>query len=119
MATIPHTFDELPRTGEYINKIQVVRWTGLANGDVGQALDLSAYPDRSVQVVGTFGAGGSVTIQGSNNGDDFASLADPQGNALAITTAKIEAILEAVRYIRPIVTGDVTTSLAVILFSRK
>jgi len=47
-------------------------------------------------------------------------LTDPQGNALDITAAKIEAISENVRLIRPRVTaGDVTTSLAVTILFRK
>ena len=41
-------------------------------------------------------------------------LTDPQGNDLDITTGKIEAITELVRYIRPrIVGGDGTTSLTI------
>jgi hypothetical protein len=74
------------------------------------------YSDRCFQVTGTFGTGGSCTIQGSNDGTNWASLADPQGNALTFTSQKIEQALELPRYVRPNVTaGDGTTNLTVTL----
>ena len=49
----------------------------------------------------------------------WATLTDPQGNALAVTGAKIEAIEEMVAGIRPNVTaGDGDTSLTVTLIVR-
>ncbi len=97
-------------------KAKLVTWTGLLNGDEGAAADWVEYSDRCFQVTGTFGAGGSVTIQGSNDGTNWASLADPQGNALTFTSQKIEQALELPRYVRPTVTaGDGTTSLVVTL----
>lgn len=103
-------------------KAHVVVWSGLTNAtsDDGSAVELFGSPDRSVQVTGTFGAGGSVRLQGSNDGSNWAALTDPQGNDLNITSAKIEAITEITRYIRPLVTaGDGTTSLVVTVFARK
>lgn len=95
-------------------KTQSVKWTGLANGDDGAPVRMENWPDKSVQVVGTFGTGGSVNIEGSIDGTNYAVLTDPQGNALTFTATKIEAISELVGYIRPRVTaGDGTTSLAV------
>lgn len=97
-------------------------WTGLTQAtlDSGEPFEGNEYGDRSIQISGTFGAGGSINVEGSNNGTVWAILADPQGNALTFTTAKIEQVLEAVRYIRPIVTaGDGTTSLTATLFARR
>lgn len=92
----------------------VATWAGMANGDVGEAIELANFADRSVQVVGAFGAGGNVRIEGSLNGTDYAPLTDPQGNNLDINAAKIEAITELVRWIRPAVTaGDGSTALTV------
>ena len=92
----------------------VATWAGMQNGDDGQPIELANFADRSVQVVGTFGAGGKVRIEGSLNGTDYAPLTDPQGNDLDITTAKIEAITEVARWIRPrVIAGDGTTSLTV------
>ena len=94
-------------------------WEAMANGDVGQAIELANFADRSVQVIGTFGVGGTVRIEGSLNGTDYAPLTDPQGNNLDINSAKIEAIAELVRYIRPRVTsGDVSTSITVIILMK-
>jgi hypothetical protein len=92
----------------------IVTWPALANGDDGQPIELANFADRSVQVTGEFGVGGLVRIEGSINGTDYAPLTDPQGNNLDINTAKIEAISELVRWIRPRVTaGDGSTAITV------
>jgi hypothetical protein len=97
----------------------LVSWTGLLNGDDGSSLEYGAYTDRSVQFVGTFGAGGTIVLEGSNDGTTWVTLTDPQGNAISKTSASIEAISEATRYVRPRVTaGDGTTNLAAHLFLR-
>lgn len=95
-------------------------WAALANGDDGDALSCAQYTEKSAQVVGTFGVGGAVQIEGSNNGTDWSVLTDPQGNALTFTGAKIEMVAEATMYIRPRVTaGDGTTSLTCILMVKE
>lgn len=95
-------------------------WSGLLNGDTGAPIDWANYMDRSIQVKGTFGTGGSVAMEGSNDGTTFNSLSDLRGNALAVTTAKIEQIEDCSFKIRPSVTaGDGTTNLTVVLFARK
>jgi hypothetical protein len=97
----------------------VVAWIGLANGDSGAPVPFSQYADKSAQVVGTFGAGGTLRIEGSLDGDNYSALTDPQGNDLDFTEAKIEAISEAVRYVRPrVVGGDGTTLLNVTMLLR-
>jgi hypothetical protein len=98
---------------------KVVSWTGLANGQSGDQLEDPLWADRSVQVNGAFGVAGAVTIEGSNDGINWNTLTDPQGNNLIFTTSKIETVIEIVRYIRPTITaGDGSTSLNVILFQR-
>ena len=112
MATRNATVTDISPTGN----AKLVAWTGLLNGDDGAPADWVDYSDRCFQVTGTFGAGGSVTIQGSNDGTNWAALADPQGNALTFTSQRIEQALELPRYVRPNVTaGDGTTSLTVTL----
>lgn len=96
----------------------VVKWAALANTDTGVPFDAPHYTDKSIQVLGTFGSGGKCTVEGTNMPatPTYATLNDPQGNILEITTAKIEAILENVYQIRPnIVAGDGTTALDVYL----
>lgn len=121
MATRAFTIVTNPPTEDYAG-ITIGSWTGLTKttDDVGEAIALPNRADRAVQVTGTFGTGGSVRIEGSIDGANYAVLTDPQGNALDITAAKIESITEPVRYIRPRVTaGDVTTALAVHIIARK
>lgn len=112
-----------------------VSWGPMGNGDVGLAVGSSyggipapaggyfaGYADKSIQVAGTFGAGGSVAVEGTNDGNiaNFVPLTDPQGNPIALTAAGIRAITEAVVWVRPHVTaGDGTTSLTVSMFFRK
>lgn len=95
-------------------------WDGLGTGDTGQPFTLSQYADRSVQVVGTFGAGGAIVVEGSNDGTNFSTLTDPQGNSISISTAKIEAVSEIVVALQPRVSGgDGTTDLNVVMLVRR
>jgi hypothetical protein len=97
----------------------LMTWTGLLNGDTGAPLTFHDYPDRTFQVTGTFGTGGSVNLEGSNDGTNWAILTDPQGNAITKTAAGMEAVTETPRYMRPNVTaGDGTTDLTVTVFAR-
>lgn len=92
------------------------KWTGLLNGDDGSPLLIDRRTDRSVQVSGTFGAGGTLVIEGSNDGTNYYTLNDLQGTTLSFTSARLEGISEMPLYIRPRVTaGDGTTSLNVFL----
>lgn len=99
---------------------QVIKWLALANGDTGTPWTGGDYQDRSVQITGTFGSGGSVSIQGSNDGGTtWATLTDPLGNALTFTAAGMKQITEIPYQIRPNVTaGDGTTALNIYLFAR-
>ena len=106
--------------------IEVWQWTGLTNrtSDTGDPLNKPAFADRSVQVKGTFGTGGTVIIEGSNDRESdtptYAPLVEPQGNAIIFAAAGIEQILESTYLIRPRVTaGDGTTSLTVTILVRR
>jgi len=115
MATVKPTMTELQNSGE--GRAWKVEWAAMANGDDGEPVQLPGYQDRSVQVTGTFGTGGSVTVQGSNDGSNYAALRDPSHTTLAFTAAGIKAILEATERVRPAVTaGDETTALTVTMF---
>jgi hypothetical protein len=114
MTTINHS---KAATG-YTNAF-VAEWMAMQNGDVGDAFATAPYTDKSVQVVGVFGAGGTVTIQGSNNGTDWATLSDEQGNALTFSTAGIKMPAQATQFIRPTVAGDGTTNVDVLIFFKE
>lgn len=106
--------------------IEIWQWTGLtkATDDTGDPLNKPAFADRSVQVKGTFGTGGTVIMEGSNEREvdspTYAPLVDPQGNSISFSAAGIEQILESTYLIRPKVTaGDGTTDLTVTILVRR
>ncbi len=113
MATITHAILPDPTI-----ETTRVRWASMANGDVGDGVELGFYSDRSIQVVGTFGTGGSVSLKGSNDGGTtWATLTDPAGSAITFTATGLKQILHLPHKIRPEVTaGDGTTSLNVYVF---
>lgn len=99
-----------------------VLWEGLANGDVGASIPINYlhYADRCVQVVGTFGSGGSVSMKGSNDGSTFATLTTPADAAVTFTATGLKQLLENPANLRPEVTaGDGTTDLDVYLVMRR
>lgn len=97
-----------------------INWSGLANGETGDAISVAEFADRSVQVSGTFGSGGTVVLEGSNDGTNWATLNDLQGDALSLSAAKIEGVSELTYQVRPRVTaGDGTTDITVTLFARR
>lgn len=106
--------------------IAIFQWTGLTNrtSDTGDPLNLPHFADRSVQVKGTFGTGGTVIMEGSNDRESdtptYFPLVDPQGNDISFTAAGGEQILETTYLIRPRVTaGDGTTDLTVTILVRR
>jgi hypothetical protein len=95
-----------------------ITWENLANGDDGDPVSIPGrYTDLTVQVLGTPSVGGSVTIEGSNDGGTtWAALHDLQGNASTHTAVGIEPIAEHPLQLRPDVTaGDVSTDFTVII----
>lgn len=99
----------------------LVTWTGLLNGDDGAAVDWVGFADRSVQFTGTFGTGGSIRLEWSNDGGTtWVTATDPNGNDIIKTAAGGEAVTESALKVRPRVTaGDGTTSLACYLAMRR
>lgn len=98
----------------------LIQWAGLLNGDDGAAVESMDYAERTVQIEGTFGSGGSVTLRGSNDGANFRDLTDPQGNVITKGAAGLEVIAEGPRYVRPYVTaGDGSTNLTVTVWARR
>jgi hypothetical protein len=97
-----------------------VTWADMKLGDTGEPTTYSRYRDRSVQVIGTLGVGGGVTIKGSNDHIHFTPLTDPRGNNLTITSERLEQIEDCSFSLQPEVTGgDVSTSVTVVLFACK
>jgi hypothetical protein len=117
MATIDYS---IVPTGSSI--AVMTKWPELADGDVGVSFPFVAYADRSVQVVpspsgGGFG-GGAITIEGSHDGVNWATLTDLQGNALVMNNTRIEMVPELVQYIRPRVSSGTGVKLDVYLLTK-
>jgi hypothetical protein len=96
--------------------VWVAEWAALATVESGAPASIPVEAStRSVQVSGTFGAAGSVAIEGSNDGVTWAPLTNSfAATALAITAAGIHDILQNTRFIRPRTTaGDGTTNLKI------
>lgn len=94
-----------------------VFWEGLTGADTASPVDISHWPDRTVGVMGTFG-GTTITIQGSMNDSDYATLKDNAGAALSFTTAGIRFIVENPFYIKPVVTGGTGVDIDVIISAK-
>jgi hypothetical protein len=115
MSAIDPTFDY-----SLGNDTIKVTWTPLANGDTGVPVTFADYSDRSVEFSGTFGTGGTISMQGSNVGSAYYILTDPQTSAITKTAAALEHIMEAAAYMRPIVSaGDGTTALTATMLMRR
>jgi hypothetical protein len=102
------------------NSLRLGTWQPLANGDTGEPFQQSDWADRCFQISGTFGAGGSISIEGSNDGANWSVLSDMNGNAMTYSSATVKQANEAPMFVRPHVTsGDGTTSLNVTVLGRK
>ncbi len=120
MAIVPmETFDDFIK-----NRSTYITWSNLANGDTGEPLSFAGHADKTMQVFGTFGTGGELTFEGSNdprvlsdpNNAVWFTMNDPQTLPLTKTGAGGDLIIENPRFMRPRVTaGDGTTSITVIL----
>lgn len=117
MATRVGVIAEVKGLNEFAHTIT---WTGLLNGDDGAPVQMPGSNIRSIQFTGTFGSGGTIQIEGSNDGVNYVVLTDPQGNNISKTAGALEAITELTLYIRPRVTaGDGATNLSATLLIRR
>lgn len=95
-----------------------ITWPALANGDTGAFQACPNLRNMTVQVYGTQGVGGAVTMQGSPDGAAVGTL-HSSGSDLVIGTldwAEPWPIDENPVYLRPNVTaGDGTTSVTVVV----
>lgn len=118
MPVVPATIVPVPGTLDY-QGVKLTAWSSLANADSGDPRALSRYADRSVQVAGTFGVGGALVIEGTNDGANWVTLKDEAGSDLRFTTAGLAYIACPTAQTRPrVVSGDGTTALTVTLLQR-
>jgi hypothetical protein len=82
----------------------IATWETLTNGDQGAPIEMPGWNVRSVQILGTFDTS-TLVIQGSNDGTNWATLNDLDGNALSFTAVGFAGVREISRYIRPACTA--------------
>ncbi len=106
------------------DKIVTIRWSGLLNTDYGEPVRVARYPDKTVQVHGTFGTTAVVAMEGSNLDEpttavtDWGDCGDQVGAVLSIGELEPVVIAESPLWIRPIVSaGDGTTLLSVTIIA--
>lgn len=128
MSTVPNTSKNIDLQD---GAAQSIVWSPLTstNLDGSPAMGVSgvAFADRCFQVDGTFGAGATVTLQGSNDegtpSNWYPLTKAGTGTALTFTTAGgagIGTVNELTRWVRPLLSGgDGTTSLNVKLVARR
>jgi len=95
-------------------KYTTIVWVLGQDDTGGAASSVAQYPDKTVQLLGTF-SGGTVTIQGSMNGTDWLTLTDMDGDPLAITAAGMFVIRENPQYVRAISSDTASLDVTVIL----
>lgn len=89
----------------FLDNAHIVSWTPLTSANAaGTPIELSGSTIRSIQFSGTFDSA-TIILEGSNDGTNYQTLTDPQGNAISKTSAALEQIEEATRYVRPSSSG--------------
>ena len=100
--------------------MSVVTWSGITTGAICAPVSLAHWSDRSVQIDGVFGSGGTVTVNGSNNNVTYYGLNDPSLTPISKTSGGISQILEITAYVYPVITsGDSNTLLTVTMLCRR
>lgn len=126
MAVRAPTFSNVKGPSGGIDAV-VIQWIGLLNGDSGQAIQRPDLADKTVQFEGTFGNGGTCTIQGSNDSTDgttltgnFHPLSNPEGTQISVQSGGITQIMESTRWFKPVITGgDGTTNITATVLARR
>lgn len=112
MAAVAPAITDISPSGD--GSVILVVWTPVtsAGADTCNAVSYPKHSVKSIQVTGTFG-GASVAVNGSNDGINFAALNTPANTAIAITAAKINAVLENTRHIQPASTGGTNSTVTI------
>lgn len=117
MATINPTITVF-ENAKFSRQLIKVTWTPVTEADTCAPVECGDFADRSVQIDGTFG-GATVVFQGSNDGTNYVTLTDPQGNNISKNAAGMEAVTELTALARPSASGGTGQSLTVTMVGRR
>ncbi len=98
-------------------------WTALTEADTGAALDPEnggpSFADKCVQMESPADwGGGTIILEGSNDGAVYSPLNNAQGIPISMTADGLEAILENPLYIRPRATAGALMSVDITIVGR-
>lgn len=115
MATIPAKMN-IDETG-----VLQVSWALITEADTGAPALIAQWPHKTVQVYGDFTTSGAITIEGSADNSNWATLNDdlPTPVALVITTTAPRNIRENTLYIRPRATAGTAVAMNVLITGTK
>lgn len=99
MAEIP--YEQIKADGARSARWQ---WLSMGDDDEGSPVIVGERPDGSIQAEGTF-AGATVTLEGSNDGVNWFTLTDDQGNPVTFTAAGLNLFIPRPWKIRPTTSG--------------
>ena len=99
MATIDLQHADPPTQG-----YRLFLWETVGDADQGIPAPAETFTDRSVQAVGTWDSA-TLVLQGSNDGTNWTTLDDLQGNAISMTADGLVGIAEPTKFIRPSTSG--------------
>jgi len=118
MATVNNEYRVIDNNDDSIIS---VTWESITTSNAdGNWVQIPDYPDKTVQIVGNFGTGGTLDIEGSNDGVNASTLTDTRGNTVSRTAAYLGMIAENPRYIRPkLSSGTGAVDLDIIVVARR
>jgi len=105
----PLTIQPTSNGPEVQGRQQTFTWSGLSAGSVGAATPNLSWRRASFQVSGVFGSGGTLQLQGSNDGSTWNNLTPSALNSAGFVGAL--GTMEAPKFIRPEVPGGDGTTL--------
>lgn len=113
------TTRDVELTGPTNEGIVHAAWTGLLNGNDGELVRLAKFADKTIQVLGNFGSGGVVQVQGRNlTGGAWGVCHDAQGADIAVEDNDPIIIAESPLELRPFISaGNGSTDLDVYIVS--
>lgn len=112
MATITPT---KARIDAFPYPVQSVSWASIVGAaDSCTAFQCAQLRDKSVQLTGSAGSA-TIAIHGSNDGTNYAVLADPAGNSLMGLTTGIYQIGQITLWIKPVGTGTLGAITATLI----
>ena len=113
MAVIAPVIDRLSATPD--ESVLRVTWPAVTEADTCTPVSFPAWCERTAQVFGTFGAGGAVTMQGSNDGTNFATMNNRQGAGIVVTAAGLATSQDLPVWVRPLISAGTGVSVSIVL----